>query len=96
MYRSAWRGFEAWCRSLGREPLGGDPELIAMYATHRADRKVAVSALRIDPFRIASQLRSDRTLACHNAMRKHWLSGSFGPVKSKVPRTRIAAAERGM
>ncbi len=48
VYRSAWRGFEAWCRSLGREPLAGDPELIAMYATRRADQKVAVSTLRID------------------------------------------------
>jgi len=48
VYRSAWRGYAAWCRSLGREPLAGDPELIAMYATHRADRKVAVSTLRID------------------------------------------------
>ena len=48
VYRSAWRGFEAWCRSLGREPLAGDPELIAMYATRRADQGVAVSTLRID------------------------------------------------
>ena len=48
VYRSAWRGFEAWCRSLGREPLAGDPELVAMYATRRADQKVAVSTLRID------------------------------------------------
>ena len=30
VYRSAWRGYEAWCRSLGREPLAGDPELVAM------------------------------------------------------------------
>ncbi len=36
VYRSAWRGFEAWCRSLGREPLSGDPQLLAMYATRRA------------------------------------------------------------
>ena len=48
VYRSAWRGFEAWCRSLGRKPLAGDPELIAMYATRRADQGVAVSTLRID------------------------------------------------
>ena len=48
VYRSAWRGFEAWCRSLGREPLAGDLELIAMYATRRADQGVAVSTLRID------------------------------------------------
>ena len=48
VYRSAWRGFEAWCRSLGHEPIAGDPELIALYATRRADQKVAVSTLRVD------------------------------------------------
>src|SRR5690242_19149293 len=25
-YRSAWRQYEAWCHSLGREPLGADPD----------------------------------------------------------------------
>ena len=48
VYRSAWRGYEAWCRALGREPLAGDPELLAHYATHRADQEVAVSTLRVD------------------------------------------------
>ena len=48
VYRSAWRGYEAWCRSLGREPLSGDPDLIALYATRRADNDVAVSTLRVD------------------------------------------------
>jgi len=48
VYRSAWRGYESWCRALGRTPLSGDPELVAMYATHRAGQKVAVSTLRVD------------------------------------------------
>jgi len=48
VYRSAWRGYVAWCQSLGREPLAGDPELLAMYVTHRADAGVAVSTLRVD------------------------------------------------
>ena len=48
VYRSAWRGYAAWCRSLGREPLSGDPDLLAMYATRRADLGVAVSTLRVD------------------------------------------------
>ena len=48
VYRSAWRGYEAWCRSLGREPLSGDTDLLAMYATKRADDGVAVSTLRVD------------------------------------------------
>jgi len=48
VYRSAWRGFETWCRALGREPLSGDPDLLAMYATRRADDGVAISTLRVD------------------------------------------------
>jgi len=46
-YRSAWRGFEAWCASLGRQPLAGDPETLAMYAVHLADRGRAVATLRV-------------------------------------------------
>ena len=30
-YRSAWLGFAAWCRSLGRDPLAGDADTIGMY-----------------------------------------------------------------
>ena len=48
VYRLAWRAFEIWCRSLGREPLSGDPDLLAMYATRRADDGVAISTLRVD------------------------------------------------
>ena len=48
VYRSAWRSYVARCQSLGREPLAGDPGLLAMYATHRADAGVAVSTLRVD------------------------------------------------
>ncbi|SHK50946.1 hypothetical protein SAMN02745194_05063 [Roseomonas rosea] len=29
-YRSAWGAYEAWCTSLGREPLAGDPDTLAV------------------------------------------------------------------
>src|SRR5207245_1505630 len=29
-YRSAWTGYVAWCHSLGREPLDGDADGVAM------------------------------------------------------------------
>jgi site-specific recombinase XerD len=45
-YRAAWRQFCAWCASLGREPLAGDPDTIAMYLVRRADDGRAVSTLR--------------------------------------------------
>ena len=48
-YRSAWRGFEAWCRSLGREPLAGDPQLLAMYAIRTAHLLAGVPLDLHDP-----------------------------------------------
>jgi integrase len=46
-YRAAWAGFSTWCASLGREPLSGDPDTIAMYLVRRADDGCAVSTLRV-------------------------------------------------
>ena len=46
-YRSAWRQYEAWCRSLGREPLAADPDTIAMYVVRCADQGFAVSSIRV-------------------------------------------------
>jgi hypothetical protein len=46
-YRSAWRQFEAWCASLGREPLAADPDTLAMYVVRCADQGYAVSSIRM-------------------------------------------------
>jgi integrase len=46
-YRAAWAGFSAWCARIGREPLAGDPDTIAMYLVRRADDGCAVSTLRV-------------------------------------------------
>jgi site-specific recombinase XerD len=46
-YRSAWRQYEAWCASLGREPLAADPDTIAMYVVRCADKGFAVSSIRV-------------------------------------------------
>jgi hypothetical protein len=46
-YRSAWAHFSTWCARLGREPLSGDAELVAMYVVRRADDGLAVSSLRV-------------------------------------------------
>jgi site-specific recombinase XerD len=46
-YRSAWRSFETWCASLGREPLAADPDTIAMYVVRCADQGFAVSSIRV-------------------------------------------------
>ena len=46
-YSSAWTHFCQWCAILGREPLSGDPELVAMYIVRRADDGLAVSSIRV-------------------------------------------------
>jgi site-specific recombinase XerD len=46
-YRAAWRQFCQWCAQIGREPLAGDPDTIAMFLVHRADAGRAVSTLRV-------------------------------------------------
>jgi integrase len=56
-YRSAWAGYVSWCRDLGREPLAGDPETIAMYAVRRADAGRALSSIRVDLAAIATAHR---------------------------------------
>ncbi|WP_338929193.1 hypothetical protein WDZ11_22080 (plasmid) [Roseomonas mucosa] len=43
-YRSAWSGYERWCRSLGREPLSGDADTLALYATACAGRGLSPPA----------------------------------------------------
>jgi len=56
-YRSAWRHYEAWCARLGREPLAGDPDTLAMYVVGRADEGLAVSSIRVALAAIATAHR---------------------------------------
>ena len=46
-YRSAWKIFSAWCTTIGREPLSGDPGLLALYLTKRAEDGLTVSSLQV-------------------------------------------------
>ena len=46
-YKWAWTHFSQWCRELGREPLGGDGDLVAMYVVRRADDGLTVSSIRV-------------------------------------------------
>jgi hypothetical protein len=46
-YASAWRGYAAWCAGSGRDPLSGDPALVALYLTRRAEDGLAVSSLQV-------------------------------------------------
>jgi len=46
-YRSAWRAYGAWCQALARVPLSGDPDSLALYAVHCADRGLSVATLRV-------------------------------------------------
>ena len=47
-YRAAFRGFAAWCATLGRNPVPADPELVSWYVTKRAHEGCAVATIRVD------------------------------------------------
>jgi len=41
------RAYAAWCTGLGRDPLGADPDTVAMYAVRLADDGRSVATLRV-------------------------------------------------
>ena len=67
-YRSAWRSFETWCHSLGREPLAADPGTIAMYVVRCADQGFAVSSIRVH----LAAIRTAHLLAGHCHGNQAW------------------------
>jgi integrase len=46
-YGSAWRAYSAWCDEICQPALNGDPGLLALYLTKRAEDGLAVSSLRV-------------------------------------------------
>ena len=46
-YASAWRAYTVWCAATGQNPLAGNPGLIALYLTKRAEEGLAVSSLNV-------------------------------------------------
>jgi integrase len=56
-YRTAWSAYATWCRSLGREPLSGDPEVISWWITKLADGTKDVDGTVIRPPASVSTIR---------------------------------------
>jgi integrase len=86
-YRSAWAGYVAWCRDLGREPLAGDPETIAMYAVRRADAGCALSTIRVD-------LAAIRTAHLLAGVPLDLRDARLAPVLEGIARTKGARPQR--
>src|SRR5215217_745100 len=86
-YRAAWAGYVGWCRDLGREPLAGDPETIAMYAVRRADAGCALSTIRVD---LAAIRTAHRLAGIPLDLRDARLS----PVLEGIARTKGARPQR--
>lgn len=56
-YRSAWKSYEAWCATLGREPLGAVPETVGMYLAQLATAGRSVATVRVHLAAIVSAHR---------------------------------------
>jgi site-specific recombinase XerD len=71
-YRSAWRQYAAWCHSLGREPLGADPDTIAMYVVRCADAGVGRGGLAVSSIRVhLAAIRTAHLLAGRSLDLRH-------------------------
>ena len=96
-YRSAWRAYEAWCASLCRPSLAGDPETIAMYAVHAADRGLSLSSLRVALAAIQAATRAGHAARGHCPHKgqppgpRH-CGGSWRPGQGRKPRWEPAIA----
>src|SRR5690606_27315101 len=53
-YRSAWRGFVAWCEAHGFEYLPATPTTVALYATARAEAGIKPGSIDLDLAAIAA------------------------------------------
>jgi integrase len=56
-YRSAWKGFEAWCARFGLDPYGGAAGPVRLYVTHLAELRRSVSTIRVALAAIAAAYR---------------------------------------
>jgi integrase len=68
-YRSAWKQYELWCARFGFEPVGADPQVVALHIADIADR-LAPSTIRL---RLAAIVAAHRLLGLqldpkHNAI----------------------------
>jgi integrase len=56
-YRSAWRGYAAWCSGHCLDPFGGAAGPVRLYVTHLADLQRSVSTIRVLLAAIATAYR---------------------------------------
>ena len=71
-YRSAWRQYEAWCHSLGCEPLSADPDTIAMYVVRCADAGAGHGGLAVSSIRVhLAAIRTAHLLAGRSLDLRH-------------------------
>ncbi|MBB5695959.1 hypothetical protein [Muricoccus pecuniae] len=92
-YRSEWGAFDAWCAALGREPLAGDPETLAMYAVRLADRGLTVSSLRVHLAAIGAAYRLAGIALDLRHPRLVTVLEGITRAKGTRPRKRAAAAD---
>src|SRR5271168_4498750 len=98
-YQSAWKHYDAWCHSLGREPLAGDPGLVALYLAERAgdlehdpQAGLAVSSLGVARAAIRAQHRLHRVPIDMDDPRLQLVMAGIARVKGVRPRWQAAPA----
>jgi hypothetical protein len=87
-YGAAWTAYAAWCQKLGLEPLGGDPGIVALYLTARAQDGLSVSSLGVARAAIRARHRMAQVPLDLDDPRVTLVMRGITNAKGKTPQTK--------
>jgi integrase len=90
-YRSAWGGFTDWCRSHDLDPLGGNPETVALYVADRVE-SLSISTISVHIAAIKEAYRLSGTKMDFDAPRLQMVLSGARRVKGIKPARKAAPA----
>ena len=92
-YGSAWKAYAAWCAGIGRAPLSGDPGLLALYLTRRAEDGLALSSLQVARAAIRAAHRLAGVPLALDDPRLAMVMAGIARSKGRRPRRQAAPAD---
>jgi site-specific recombinase XerD len=91
-YGSAWAAFAAWCQRHGVDPLAGDPGIVALYLTARANDGLSVSSLGVARAAIRARHRMAKVALDLDDPRVTLVMRGITNAKGKRPQRQAAPA----
>jgi integrase len=91
-YGSAWTAYAGWCQRHGLDPLAGDPGIVALYLTSRAQDGLSVSSLGVARAAIGARHRMAQVPLDRDDPRVTLVMRGITNAKGKRPQRQAAPA----